>query len=170
MDKFLLSYINRESDTFAGELTITREVAPNGSEYVRICLPDDRLLYDFWHNPNKPKRNSKNPKHAGGRKPYLMLMSEEVSRLRGKGIKDVEELIGYLASLGEYIEWNTGRLIHTRSKSPLQYKDLLEIYKCSKPKLNKMLGKMREHELLYHTDEGYHVSSKLIKKGKVRQK
>lgn len=169
MDKILLKYLNRESNVFIGEIKITRDITPNGQEHIRICLPDDRELYEYWHNPNAVKRNNDTPKHTGGKKPYLMLMLEEVSKLRESGVKNVEELLGYLVSLGEHIEWNTGRLIHKRSKKPLQYKDLLDIYKCSKPKLNKMIGLMKEHDLLYYKDTGYYISPRLIKKGKMQQ-
>lgn len=166
MDKEFLKYLNRESNICIGELKITRDVAPNGSEYITVCMSDGRELYTFWHNPRKAERKNENPKHIGGRKPYLMLMIGEIKKLKEQGVKNVPELVGYLVSLGDNIEWNTGRLIHKRSKKSLQYKDLLEVCGCSKPKLNKLLAQMKELDLLYYTSEGYFVSSRLIKKGK----
>lgn len=158
-------------------------------EYIRILLKfgdDFKKLYGFWHNSrkkdNEPSIITVNenlevetkekppPKHTGGKKPYLMLMINEIEELRKQGVKNIEELIGYVACLGKYIEWNTGRLIHTRKKTPLQYKDLLEIYKCSNKKLNKILNELKEHGLLFKTEEGYFVSTKFIKKGRTKRK
>lgn len=171
MDRNLLRYLNRETNVYVGSLKLTRDIAPNGREYIRVCLPGedagDRELYQHWHNPGATKKNSETPKHTGGKAPYLMLMVNEVEKLRSAGVKNVEELIGYLVCLGKHIEWNTGRLIHKKGKKPLRYGDLLEIYKCSKPKLNKMLALMKEHELLYHTDAGYFVAARMVKKGKM---
>jgi hypothetical protein len=168
MDKELQKYINRSSNLFVGELKVTRDVSANGWEYIRICLPDGKELYTHWHNPNKKPKSDTPPKHTGGKKPYLMLMVDEIEKLRKDGVKNVEELIGYIVCLGKSIEWNTGRLIHKKSKEPLRYVDLLEIYGCSKPKLNKMLRLMKENELLYHTDSGYYVSPRYIKRGKMK--
>lgn len=135
-------------------------------------------MFSFWNNPKKKNREKiivdENgveateipPKHTGGKKPYIMVMQEEVERLRSEGVKGVEELIGYCVSMGKYIEWNTGKLIHKRSKKPLKYSDLLDIYKCSNNKLSRMISEMKEHDLLYKTEEGYFISSRLLKKGK----
>ena len=166
MEKGLLKYLNRESNVYVGEVKITRDVSPNGCEYIRVCMPDGKELYTYWHNPRKVEKKNETPKHTGGKKPYLMLMVGEIEKLREDGVKNVEELLGYLVSLASNIEWGTGKLIHKRSKKPLQYKDLLQIYRCSKPKLNKMIAQMKEQNLLYYTDEGYFISNRLIKKGK----
>lgn len=172
LDKDMLRYLNYETSTviIGGYFMISREVAPNGYEFITESIINsegkDTVYRQYWHNPKSRVDNKKPPKHTGGKKPYLMLMINEVEELRNQGVKNVEELIGYVACLGKYIEWNTGRLIHKRSKKPIQYKDLVEIYKCSKPKLNKMINLMKEHDLLYYTDEGYFISQKYIKKGK----
>ena len=170
MDKNLLRYLNGETNVYIGELKLTRDVAPNGREHIRVCLSEDandKEIYQHWHNPKKNKPND-TPKHTGGKQPYLMLMINEVEKLRASGVKGIEELVGYLVCLGKYIEWNTGRLV--LKKEPLRYIDLLGIYGCSKPKLNKMLWLMREHDLLYHTDTGYFVTTKIVKKGKMQGK
>ena len=158
-----------------GNFTITREKTSNGSEYIRV-LPENKTtegmeLYTFWYNPKSENKDpSKKPKHTGGKKPYVMLMVDEMEDLKEKGVKNVEELIGYVVSLSKYIEWHTGKLIHKRSKKPLKYKDLQQIYGCSNKKLNKMINLMKEHDLLYYTDEGYFISSRFIKKGKSQNK
>lgn len=174
MDKELLKYINKETNVLIqGNIKITRDTTPQGVENINVFVMDkgDELpLYNnIWYDPNKNKSDKK-PKNTGGKKPYLMLMVSEIEALREKGVKKVEELIGYVVCLGNYIEWNSGRLIHKRSKKPIQYKDLQEIYKCGNNKLNKMIKLMKDNDLLYYTDEGYFISQKYIKKGKSQRK
>lgn len=179
MDENIIKFLNKEVNVLPlydekGKLitTISRESMPNGVECLYINYIDgDKIVPMYsplFYNPNK-KEKSEKPKNTGGRKPYIMLMIDEMEELRKKGVKNVEELIGYVVCLGKYIEWHTGRLIHKRSKKPLQYNDLLAIYGCSNNKLNKMLKLMKEHDLLYHTKEGYFISQKYIKKGKSKK-
>lgn len=190
LDENLRKFINEETNAVILDcpVMISREKMPSGMEYIMIMpkVKDDYMkMYGFWYNQNKkvkePSIISVNedgeiiqtakqpPKHTGGKKPYLMLMVNEIEKLREKGVKNIEELIGYVACLGKYIEWNTGRLIHKRKKTPLRYKDLQDIYKCSNKKLNKMIKQLKEHDLLYNTEEGYFISSKFIKKGKIKK-
>lgn len=175
MDKNILKFLNYETNVLIidGKYRMEREIAPNGTEFIMQFFMDDNHEYEFysyWYNPKK-KQKSNNPKHTGGKKPYLMLMIDEIEKLREKGVKNVEELIGYVVCLGKHIEWNTGRLIHkTRSKKPLKYQDLLEIFKCGNKKLNNMLKVMKENDLLHRTEEGYFISTKYIKKGKSNTK
>lgn len=171
LDKEIAKFIDMETNAFQGTFIVSREKTPNGYEriiYKIIGGVYDGMLFDaHWRKIGEPPTlEEKKPKSTGGKKPYLMLMVDEIKELKKSGVKNVEELIGYVVCLGEFIEWNTGRLIHKRSKKPIQYKDLLEIYSCSKPKLNKMINLMKEHDLLYYTDEGYFISQKYIKKGK----
>lgn len=183
MDVKIKKFLQGETNVVETKLVMTRETTPAGMQYIRILadLHNDRvLLYDFWHNPQKNDKKTeiikdeslvveKPPKHTGGKKPYLMLMIDEIEKLKAS-VPNTEELIGYVSCLGKYIEWNTGKLIHKRSKKPIQYKDLLEIYKCSNKKLNKMIALMKKHNLLEHNSEGYFISSKYIKKGKSKKR
>jgi hypothetical protein len=98
-------------------------------------------------------------------------MVDEFEILREKGIENIEELIGYVTSIGKYIEWGTGKLIDKRQRLKkkqvaLKYDDLLEIYGCSRTKLGKMLKTMYDNEIITHTNEGYFISSNFFKKGK----
>lgn len=176
MNKDLLKYLNRDTnalliyDKEGNQLgALGREITPTGIECLNISLlvrGELKPLYPkLWFNPNEKIPKNEKPKNTGGKKPYLMLMIDEIEELRNE-VKNVEELIGYVACLGKYIEWNTGKLINKRSKKPLKYIDLLQIYKCSNNKLNKMIKLMKDHDLLYYTDEGYFISQRYIKKGK----
>ena len=184
MDKQLLKFINKEVNAAEADTLITRETTSNGMEYITISLKinnEYKQLYSFWHNPKKKNREppvvndnntveEKKPKTTGGKKPYLMLMIKEIKALHDKGVKNVAELIGTVACLGENIEWNTGRLIKKRTKQALKYKDLQEILGYSNGKLSKILNELKEHDLLFKTEEGYFISSKYIKKGKMERK
>jgi len=175
LDKKIVNFYNDESDILPlppGSY-IVREKSPNGTNFMTLKMPDgeSELVVDsWWSNPKKPAKKDRDPpKHTGGKKPYIMLMVEEIEKLQKCGVKNVAELAGYLVSLGKYVEWNTGKLIQTRTKKPLKYKELQTIFNCGNKKLNRLLGDMKEHELLYSTDNGYVISSRLIKKGKMNK-
>jgi hypothetical protein len=164
-----IKFASGETDIFSGPPVMIRERLPNGASFICIKRElgqehDDIRLIE----PSKRKR-SDNPQNTGGKKPYLMLMIDEVFNLKKDGVKNVEEMIGYLVSLGKNIEWNTGKLIHKRSKKPLLYKDILKLYGCGNRKLNRLLNEMQEHDLLFHTEEGYFISPKFIKKGRMNK-
>lgn len=166
MKSDFVKWFNKEVNAVRAEVVISREVAPNGVEHIFVSEGDDQL-FDFWHNPSR-KKAQENPKHTGGKKPYLMLMLEKIEALRKQKVKGIEEVIGFAVCLGGNIEWNTGRLIHKRSKKPLQYKDLLERYSGGRYGLDKILKAMQEHELLFHTSDGYCIAPSLLKRGKIK--
>jgi hypothetical protein len=176
MDKKTRDFIDGTSDIMpipTGSF-LHREKLPNGICFMSLKIPNgdkDLTLKEWWENPNNSaKKDKPPPKHTGGKKPYIMLMVEEIERLKKEGVSNVEELTGHLISLAKHIEWNTGKLIQKRSKKPLKYKDFLTIFGCGNRKLNRLLADMKEYELLYLTDGGYVISSRLIKKGKMNKR
>lgn len=172
VEKELLKFLNREVNALQLNVVIVRETLPNGVDHL-VARPSNEehrslLVIESWYNPKHPPK-SEQPKHTGGKKPYIMLMVDEVEKLRKQGVVNVEELIGYLVCLGKYVEWNTGRLIHKRKKTPLKYKDIQTMFPCGNRKLNRILGELKEHDLLFKTTEGYFISSRFIKKGKTKK-
>ena len=165
MNADLIDYLQNNSNVVSVNVIISRETTKNGSQYIHINA-GDKVLYEFWHNPNKQDDNK--PKSTGGKKPYLMLMVQEIEKLRSSGVKNTEELIGFIACLGQNVEWNTGKLIHKRSKKPLKYKELQNMFQCGKRKLDRVLGDLKSNGLLVNTQEGYFISSDLVKKGKMK--
>lgn len=168
MDETLLGFVNGVVNAANANVTISRETAGNGRQHIYISI-DDKPMYSFWYDPNKTKSRD-SPKHSGGKKPYVMVMTEKIDELKKNGVKNVEEMVGFLVCLGKYIEWNTGRLINVRNKKPLLYADIQKIYGCSNNKLNRILAELKEQDLLLNTAEGYFVSRDLIKKGKSKNK
>ncbi|HAW57563.1 MAG TPA: hypothetical protein DCX03_00885 [Bacteroidales bacterium] len=175
MDKKTRDFIEETTDLLpipTGSF-LHRERAPNGMYFMTLRLPNgdsDFALEEWWKNPNKPAKKDKDPpKHTGGKQPYVMLMTKEVEKLGKEGVKNVAELVGHLSLLGDYIEWNTGKLINKRTKKPLKYKEVLTIFKCGNKKLNRLLKDMKEYELIFATDSGYCVSPRFVKKGRTKK-
>jgi hypothetical protein len=168
VDKDFLEFLNGNKSAAKIEVIFLREEMPNGSQHITIKL-DDKPIYDFWVNPKKPRGEKPPPKNAGGKKPYIMIMVNEVKKLREQEVKNVEELIGYLVCLAEFVEWGTGRLINKRSKKQLKYDDLRKMFTCSHIKLNQVLTDLKKYDLLTNNSDGYFISSRFIKKGKSKQ-
>lgn len=162
MDKKILSYITRETDVLETNAIISREKTDKGMEYIHISF-GEKERYTFWNNPAKARDHP--PKTTGGKKPYVMLMVQKVSELQKQGIKNIEEIIGFLVLLSDNIEWNTGRIINKRSKKPLKYDDLRNKYSSGNSKFAKSMKLLTDNSLLEHKPEGYFISTDLIKKG-----
>lgn len=180
----LQNYIDGISDVLiVGDrfrFKITREKTKNGYEYIEEYIIDTKtnkeyFLRKLWHNPNKEVVKDKTKsKNAGGKQPYFMVMINEVEKLKKLDIKDRLDVTGFITIVGKNIEWNTGRLINTRSKKQLQYKDLMKITGCGKTKLDRILNTMKDNNLLTYEkpsadkDGGYFISSNIIKKGNMK--
>lgn len=158
----------------------TREKTDTGAEYIEEHIIDtetgkEYFFRKFWHNPdNEVVKDKKKSKNIGGKQPYFMVMINEIERLKKIDVKDRLDVVGFITILGKNIEWNTGRLIKTRSKKQLQYKDLLDITGCGKTKLDRILKTMKDNNLLTYEkpsadkNGGYFISSKIIKKGNMK--
>lgn len=174
MDKTTRDFIEETSDVIPipeGSF-LHRERSSNGTYFMTLRIPngeDSIVLEEWWKNPKKPAKKDKDPpKHTGGKQPYVMLMVKEIEKLGGEGVKNVAELVGHISLLGDYIEWNTGKLINKRTKKPLKYKEVQTIFKCGNKKLNRLLARMKEHELIFAIDGGYRISPRFVKKGKMK--
>lgn len=166
MDKNLSDFLEGNTNIVNLDVILSKELAPNGSEHIRM-LWKDHLLYEFWYNPIKRDKGDKPPKNTGGKKPYVMLMIGELKKLKNSEhkIKNLNEVIGCLTILSEFIEWNTGRLINKRSKKSLKYDDLLRELGYGENKFRGILKTLKDNDLLINKSEGYFISNRLIKKG-----
>lgn len=133
-----------------------------------------RNYYGEYKDPERKRKTT------GGKKPYVMVMLDEIKELKKQlkkdGIKNYNEIVGALINFSEYMEWNTGKLIDTRQRLkkkrlPLKYNDLFEISGYSKGKFENMMKIMKDYRLLWYSDEnkenkGYFISQIYFKKGK----
>lgn len=165
MEKNILDFINGTTKAVKAEFVFTREDTDKGMQHITVKVGETEL-YDFWVNPKKPRGERPPPKHTGGKKPYIMLMVEEIKKLKEQRIDNIGDIVGCFVLLADNIEWGTGRLIHKRNKKSLKYKDLLENLPYGNNKLSKIISKLKEHDLLSNNSEGYFISTKLFKKGK----
>jgi hypothetical protein len=155
----IAKYISGERNAIKDEFIVSREKC-GGSEYVQVHhmeLPEP--IYAFWSSRKKDKK----PKHTGGKKPYAMLMMEELIRLMKGGLP--AESTGYLIYLVPYIEWGTGRLIHGRNKKQMKFADIMKVFGKSYKTTQAIIATLKDHDLLAYTKEGYFISRELIKRG-----
>ena len=136
-------------------------------DVVVLCSECHKKFHGI-NEDNKITCMTSKPKTMGGKQPYLMVMINEIEAMKKSEFTagDINEQIGYLCCLGKNIEWNTGKLINTKTKQALKYNDLMKLFKCSNKKLNRLIGQMKENEIIYGTAQGYFVSRRFIKKGK----
>ncbi|GEM_PF-3437800 len=164
---------------------IERVRLPNGCSKYREVFLDYKYSNDIPWNEfprnyyGEYQGSDKKSKSTGGKKPYVMLMTNEIKALKGKlkedGVKNYNEIIGCLTDLSGFMEWSTGKLIDKRQRlkkkqTPLKYNDLLEISGYSKSKFENMMKLMKYYQLLWHSDDeenkGYFISQIYFKKGK----
>jgi len=166
MDKNLLEFLAGERDVIILDgVVFSKERKRNGTEYITVII-DNKPSFGFWNNPDNLKTNK--PKHTGGKKSYVMLMIEEVEKMRSQEVTNIVELVGCITCLSRYIEWGTGKLVHFRSKKPIQFKDFGDIFQFGRSKLLKILKQLKDLNLLVNTQEGYFISQTIIKKGATR--
>ena len=162
-----LKYLSGEKNAVRDEFILSREKS-NGNELVFVSHPEiSKPVYSFWRAGGKEKNSNQNPKHTGGKKPYAMVMLNELVSVLGKGVPI--ELIGYLVALAPYAEWGTGRLVCGRKKRKMQVADIEKVFRKSRRTTLNTLSTLKKHGLLSCTDEGYFISSHLIKKGRTKK-
>ena len=75
------------------------------------------------------------------------------------------EIIGTAMILATHAQWNTGLLIHKRSKKPLRFDELMKITGFNKDKLSSCLKNMTTAGILQKDEGSYKLSFDFIKKG-----
>jgi hypothetical protein len=165
---YLLSdYLHGDVSVYAGELVIGREELPNGCQYIILKDKQDTVLYEFFYNPKNPaKLRDEPPKHAGRKQSYVMLMLKGI-----KGLKcdNKLEIMGAIMALSDCVEWNTGMLIRKRPKRPIKPADFPVIFGMSRSKTYKLLGQMKDLEIIEKLENKFYITEKYIRKGKSKK-
>jgi hypothetical protein len=164
------------------KVVLGRERSSNGREYIVLSIDNDGVpmeLFGFWQSKAMKKPFmidddgeivERKPKHTGGKPPYVMLMVQEIEKLRGNPeVKSLEEVIGFAVLLGRNVEWHTGRLKRAKGKESLKYADMVNIYSGTKRNLNRIIKEMKLLGILRHEKDGYYISSQYVKKGKTKK-
>lgn len=129
------------------EVVISRNVLPNGYEYIEIRFKEnDKPIYSFWNNPGK----SIEPKHCGNKRQYAMVF-KEIAELDNNSA-------GLLAKLSTLSDWNTGRIEITVS-------EISKKLKIPKRTLYRDIGKLVECGAVKVDDGKYVVNHKYCGKG-----
>jgi hypothetical protein len=165
IDKGLLDYLNKNKNAVKTVLEISRDVKQDGREHIIITIPGiSDPLFDFWQNPKiKKAKDPDNPKTMGGKKPYVMLMVDEVEKLFNSGFPI--EYFGYAAKLAKTINWNTGIVKKKRSKKAFTFNDMIETWGVNERKGREIIKALNKYHLLSQDNEGYKISRQFIRKG-----
>lgn len=158
----MADYINGTKNTVKEEMIISREKCDRtNNEFVYVQpLSMDEPLYMFWY---KRGHGSAKPKHTGGKKPYVMLMIDELIRLIDSGIS--AEHLGSMIRLTPYIEWGTGRLLYGREKRSMRVKDMMKVLGKKERTTFNIISRFKKHGLLSYKDGSYFISRSFIKRG-----
>ena len=164
MDKDFLKFYNGENNYYrSGNLSIGREPLPNSGRVYYIIKHDDKeteyTLHEFWTSKLGQKLNM-NKKSTGGKKPYVMLMTEA---LYNTNITPTN--IGYLIKLTHNIEWGTGRLIDRKTKKPLTGDSIASVLGTSSSTVDKLIKDLKQNNAIRKESDGYFISTELFKKG-----
>jgi len=128
---------------------------------VEIC----KVWYKFNHKPDDADRsNSK----TGGKAAYCMVMEKELERLITEKHVDFE-VMGYLWAIINKTSWHNGVLKFKRRRKPMQFNDFMGLFGTGKTKTYDILNKLTEYGILVHSEEGYRMERKFIKKGKEKK-
>lgn len=155
----LIDIAQEVRDGHISSFVISQEIMP-GSKYVFVELPIFGGAYYSEHGGK-----SRDPKSMGGKKPYVMLFTQELEEISKKKIAGITDAIGLLIILIPNISWKTGKVINKRSKKPLSRDDIREKYADSDYKFKKAMKILKDEELLIYKEDGYYISRRFIKKG-----
>lgn len=160
MDKELTRFLEGEINVYRGELTIGRERAEGRPSAYFVIKAGDAVLKEWWGGIG----NVSQGKTMGGKKPYIMLMTDTLHELMQDGKINLTEL-GCLVALTSNIEWGTGKIIHRRTKAALTAKEISALLGVSQSTFNRVVKGLKASKLISVTKDGYFVSYKLFKKG-----
>lgn len=145
-------------------LVVGRERKENGAIYIVVSdynREKPKTLGGWWQGLRR--RTSKKPKHTGGKPAYLKLMLADLAEVTEK-LNEKE--LGILLKLAKYIDWHTGVLINTKTKTPLTTEELEQILECSRTTLTYRLNNLKRAEVIETDSEGRFIFSReLLQKG-----
>lgn len=176
MDKELRKFLSGETNYYKGEISISREPITGRPASYYTFESDGYVIKELWGTLGKITKAEKEKsaeqvkgppseekKSMGGKKPYVMLMTQQLKYLRENG-KVTAEQIGYLILLSPNIEWGSGRLIGKKATS-LKAADIQKVLGISHNTFGRLVKELKENKLITVNKDGYFISTDLFKKG-----
>lgn len=177
MDKELRKFLSGETNYYKGEISISREPLSGRPVSYYTFESDGYIIKELWGNlgrlskADKEKKSEQangppaetEKKSMGGKKPYVMLMTQQLKYLRENG-KVTAEQIGYLILLSPNIEWGSGRLIGKKATS-LKAADIQKVLGISHNTFGRLVKELKENKLMTVNKGGYFISTDLFKRG-----
>lgn len=162
MDKEYSRFIRGETNVLiiGDGFVLTRDKIPKRDLDYYVLKHEDIIITEWYGNLGERYTKKKS---TGGKKPYVMLMTEKLNSLMQYGEVTVEQ-IGYLTLLTPHIEWNTGKLVHKRSKKSITQSDICELFGISEKTWYRRFRELQNNNLMSY-DDGYYISTELFKKG-----
>lgn len=176
-------YLRGERNATRDEFVLSRE-AVGQAERVYLSLPDEEntTIYELW--TKKAKKNKRatpvgdivtmevvdsraeqEPKHTGGKRPYVMVMQDKSKEIESLSL----ESRGFLLTLycSGCVEWNTGKIIHRRTKKNLHRATMPKQFNVSPTALKSVLAELSGKKIITYdpSQKAYFVSRDFAKKG-----
>jgi len=182
MKKDMVDYLNGDTNVVRDEFILGREKA-GGKEIIIVSLPErEKPLYSLWNAPVfRAKSNYKavetengvqfereKPKSIGGKRPYSMLMADEIARLINAGLST--EAAGAILKLGATcIEWTTGRIRSPKGKRSMGRNEMAKYLRLSDRGIKAVLRELIKLKVIRYDrcKRSYFMSRNIIKKGAV---
>lgn len=174
MKKETQEYILGERNATRDEFILSREKV-RGSEYISLSLPDkEEPIYKLWTRKKRTYKKPsqavgeievKQPKHTGGKRPYIMLMQDQRDTINKLSNHAAGLMMKLLA--GGFVEWDTGRLIDRRSKKPLTISMVRARYKLDTTKTKTLIKELTENKVIKYDrkQRSYFFNANFAKKG-----
>lgn len=174
MEKELVEYINGQRNSVSACFHMSRETM-NNSERIYIGIPEAKdTLYAFYNSKTKHVKCEKVQDSSGfaftqlpaagtgGKDAYVMLMVAEFEKLTNLSLEAKGMLLSFSTA---YLEWNTGRLIRQRDKTPLTKNKMCKLFNLSPGTVKKIIDELISAGAVKYENRQYFMSRKLIKKG-----
>ena len=151
------------ANAFIKEAVFSREIPGNGSECIYVTVEDGGTEINgcFWHN-GRQRKQGQQPRGTGGKPAYLRLYVEQL-RQSIPGMSDAD--IGALIRMAVCCDWQTGALVDSKTKKPLDFQGLLNVTGYNRATLSRRMEALRKHKVLQSDNGQYVLSREVVAKG-----
>lgn len=153
-----------EADVFASfangysacpvEVVITREIADNGAEYLRVSdySREDLVYLQGWRSGEKKK-----PGKRGGKETLHIVNFHQMGRMP-------VELQQMVLQLAPYMK-RDGLLTSKNYKRALSWKDIAAIWQLNRSRTFEILEELSHHGAIMQNEVGYYINRGFVRRG-----